>query len=401
MRILLVHNQYQAAGGEDVVFSREVALLREHGHEVTQYVVNNDDINNTSMVRLAINTIWSHRSYQEIRQLVRQTQAQVVHFHNTFPLISPAGYFAARAEGGVVVQTLHNWRLVCPGAMLFRDQKVCEDCIGKSLPWQGVAHGCYRQSRTATAVVTAMLWFHRVLGTWSRKVDVFIALSQFARDTFIKGGIDADKIVVKQHFVNSQPEQDSETPKEDYALFIGRLSYEKGIDTLLSAWRRVGERIPLRIVGDGPLADRVADDAKLVPGIEQRLVGVVHGGGNNPDLHALIKRAKFLILPSAWHEAFGLPVIEAFSFGTPVIGSKIGAIAELIDDGRTGLLFDPGDPDDLVARVEWALTHQKQLTKMGRMAREEYMLNYSAEKNYNLLIDIYEAAIKRSKNTKN
>ncbi|MEE9290174.1 MAG: glycosyltransferase family 4 protein [Alphaproteobacteria bacterium] len=384
MRILLVHNQYQQPGGEDVVFALEAALLRERGQEVLEYVVRNEAISRISMPGTAINAIWSRRSYQEIRKMTRRVRPQLVHFHNTLPLVSPAGYYAARAEGAAVVQTLHNYRLLCPSATCFRNGKVCEDCLGKSLPWPGVVHGCYRQSRAATGVVAAMLGVHRALGTWSKAVDVYIALTRFARRKFIQGGLPADRIAVKPNFVSdSAVKRESGAVRREGALFVGRLSAEKGIGTLLQAWRDMA--VHLRIVGDGPLADSIRRcDDQAVKGL---------GRKTRPEVTKEMRRAAFLVMPSEWYETFGLTIVEAFAQGLPVIASRLGAMAEIIEDRVTGLHFTPGDAEDLAAKVRWAAEHPDEMRRMGANARRAYEQKYTPEANYRQLMAIYQEAM--------
>ena len=189
MKILVVHNYYKQPGGEDQCVAAEVALLKAHGHEVIPYSVRNDSIDTLGRLTVASRTIWSRSAYREVRQLIRTHRPQIAHFNNTFPLISPAAYYAARAEGVRVVQTLHNFRLLCPNALFFRNGRVCEDCLGRSFPWPGIAHKCYRGSRMASAAAAAMVAVHRVLGTWREAVDVYVALTEFSRQKFIAGGL--------------------------------------------------------------------------------------------------------------------------------------------------------------------------------------------------------------------
>src|SRR5436190_17345829 len=197
MKVLVAHNYYQQAGGEDQCFAAEVDLLRANGQEVIEYRADNHAIDGMSRLSVAARTIWNRKTYREVRALIRDHRPQVAHFHNTFPLISPAAYYAARAERVGVIQTLHNFRLLCPNALFFRDGRVCEDCLGKSVPWPGVVHKCYRDSRSASAAVTTLLTVHRVLGTWHQAVDTYIALTETSRRKFVEGGLPVDKVVVK------------------------------------------------------------------------------------------------------------------------------------------------------------------------------------------------------------
>src|SRR5215218_8642966 len=266
MKVLAVHNSYQQPGGEDQVFLAETALLEAYGHRMVRYTTHNDQIAEMNHMALAVNTVWNSSTYQELRTLIHREQPDVAHFHNTFPLISPAGYYAAKAEGLPVIQTLHNYRLFCTNSVFFRDGHVCEDCVGKTPPWPGVLHSCYRGSRTTSGTVATMLTAHRTLRTWTKTVDTYIALTEFAREKAIQGGLPAGTLMVKPHFVHPDPGLDK--GGGGYALFVGRLSPEKGTKTLLSAWRQLRGELPLKIVGDGPLAPETAEAARRVPGVK-------------------------------------------------------------------------------------------------------------------------------------
>jgi glycosyltransferase involved in cell wall biosynthesis len=389
MNIFAIHNWYRQRGGEEEAVDLEVAFLREHGHLVVPLTADNRAIPVQRAWLVALQAVWAPEAYRRVRAKLQETRFDVVHIHNFFPLFSPAIHFAAGTEGVAVVQTLHNYRLLCPNAVFFRDGHACEDCLGKLVPWPGVLHCCYRGSRAATGAVAAMLVVHRLLRTWERTVDIFIALTEFARQKFIQGGLPADRIVVKPNFVDPDP---GPGPHDGgYALFVGRLSPEKGVRTLLAAWERLGPGIPLKIAGDGPLAREVARACERHPLIEWL------GAQPLERVYALMGAAALVIAPSEWYETFGRVVVEAYAKGTPVIASDLGALAELVEDGRTGLRFRPGDPEDLAAKVEWAWTHPRELAAMGREARREYELKYTAERNYELLMEIYRLAIERAR----
>jgi glycosyltransferase involved in cell wall biosynthesis len=385
---MVVHNRYQEAGGEDRVFLTETALLEAHGHRVLRYSVHNDQVADMNRLILAGKALWNSSTYRELRALICRERPDVVHFHNTFPLISPAGYYAARAEGVPVIQTLHNYRLLCPDALFFRSGRVCEDCMGKVIPWPAVVHGCYRGSRAASGVVTAMLTLHRALRTWTEMVDVYVTLTDFARRRFIEGGLPAGKIVTKPNFV--YPDPGPGEGRGGYALFVGRLSPEKGVGTLLTAWERLGMRIPLRIVGDGPLKGQVirtADEDSRVEWLGYRPTA---------EVHALLKDAGVVVLPSLT-EGAPLSVLEAMAAGTPVIAADIGAMAEFVEHGRTGLRFRPGDPEDLAGQVEWLLLRPEEHARMRRKARSNFEAKYTAERNYEMLMESYQTALERKK----
>jgi glycosyltransferase involved in cell wall biosynthesis len=386
MKVLLSHNLYQQPGGEDQVFESEGALLEQFGHRVVRHTSHNDELEGMSPPALAAATLWNRAKYRELRALVRRERPDVVHFHNTFPLVSPAAYHAARAEGVPVVQTLHNYRLICPGATLMREGRTCEDCVGRAAPWRGVARACYRGSRAASGAAALMLTAHRAMRTWARAVNVYVALTEFARGKFVAGGLPARKIVVKSNFVEAGVVPGG--GRGDFALFVGRLSPEKGVGTLLRAWRSLPD-VPLKVVGDGPLLDEVRAVARERPG------GVnVEALGRLPrrEVFGLMRRARFLVFPSEWYEGFPLTIAEAFACGTPVVASRLGAMAEIVEDGRTGLLFSPGDSEDLAAKARRAWEHEAEAEEMRRGARREYEEKYTAERNYHALMGIYERA---------
>lgn len=389
MKILLVHNRYQQPGGEDIVFDQERALLSRAGHEVVLYQRSNlelDDALLTERIALVKNIVFATKTHEEFSRLLAREKPQLVHIHNTFVMVSPSVYLASEAAGIPVVQTLHNYRLICPAANLFRDGHICEECVDHTL-WRGVRHGCYRDSRTATASVAAMLLIHRRRHTWDEKVQGYIALTEFARNRFEYGGLPADRLFVKPNFVYPDPEP-SFSP-ETYGVFVGRLADEKRVSTLLDAWSRLKSPIPLLIIGDGP--ERKKLEAQVVQ-LGLRNVSLL-GRLTREESLAKVKRAFALILPSECYENFPLTIAEAFACGTPVICSRLGAMQEIVDDGRTGLQFTPGDADDIASKVEWAWAHPDRMNAMRYEARSEYESKYTAERNYELLTNVYQRVL--------
>ena len=383
MRILFVHNRYLIRGGEGVSAEAEMRLLGAMGHEVDSHEETNARVADLSRVRAAARTVWSAETYGVLRRRLRAGHYDVVHVQNFFPLISPAAHHAAKTEGVPVVQSVRNYRLICPAATLFRDGGACEDCLGRVAPWPGVLHGCYRESRSASAAVAAMITAHRMVRTWQRKVDVFVALSRFTRDKLIEGGLPADRIAIKPNFVDD--DRGRASGRGDYALYVGRLAPEKGLATLLQAWQRLKPPFPLKIVGTGPIESDVEDAAALSPWIE------CLGRLPQEQVRAIMDGARFLICPSEWYEPFGRVVIEAFSRGVPVLAARIGALEELVEHGRTGRLFRAGDPEDLARQAGWLLSHD--LAAMRRAARRQFERHYTAEENYVRLMSIYRRAI--------
>ena len=305
-----------------------------------------------------MNTVWSQHSFKQMKEMIRSIQPDLVHFHNIFPLLSPSVYYACQSANIPVVQTLHNYRMLCPSALLLRNGRPCQDCLEKLLPWPGILHSCYRNSAVATTGVAAMTAIHRLLATWNRKIDYFIALTEFARQKFIEGGLPADKLRVKPNFIH--PDPGSKQGKGAFALFVGRFSPEKGMETMLRAWALV-KNIPLQLAGDGPQRIYIQ---KIM--LDQGLTNIVIKGQMPKDhVLSLIKSAQFLVFPSLWYEGFPLAIAEAFACGLPVIASRLGALAEIIEDGRTGLLFNPGDAEDLAQKVKWAWVNQQKMFEMG------------------------------------
>ncbi|WP_072620619.1 glycosyltransferase [Spirulina major] len=385
MHILSVHNYYQVRGGEDVSSEAEENMLREMNHTVGVYKKHNDEIKNLSGFKISQKTIWSRQSYREIQQYITTHHPDLIHVQNFFPIISPSIYYAAQSLKIPIVQTLRNYRLLCPNGLFFRAGRVCEDCLHKPIPYPGIIHACYRESRLATTVTASMLVAHRALKTWSKQVSIYITLTEFARQKFIEGGFPPDKIVTKPNFVHPDPGVGSGAG--GYALFVGRLSVEKGLDTLLTAWQQLQTPIPLKIVGDGPLAEQVKAIAATNPAVEWL------GRKAMPEVHHLMGEARFLVFPSQWYETFGRVAVEAFAKGTPVIAAKIGAIAELVTHNHTGFHFQPGDPQDLARVVQSVLQQPDKLAAMRHTVRHEYETKYTAPQNYARLMDIYHQVL--------
>jgi glycosyltransferase involved in cell wall biosynthesis len=391
VKVLLVHNTYQQPGGEDVVFEQERRLLADAGHAVITYCRSNWEIERLAPgARLALSyrTIWNEPARREVLALLGRERPDVVHVHNTFVMISPSIFSACQEAGIPVVQSVHNYRLFCPVSTFFREGGVCEACLHQSL-WQGVRHGCYHGSRSATAVVALMLAVNRRRRTWTSKVDRFIALTNFTRRKLVEGGIPEERIVVKPNFIHPDPGEGS--GPRDYALFVGRLSPEKGASILLDAWSRLPEPVPLVVLGGGPEQGDLEERAR------RNHLSTVQFRGQvpRPETIAAIQGARFLVFPSLWYENFPMTIGEAFACGTPVIGSRLGAVEEIVDDGRTGLHFEPGSAGELAGRVAWAWNHPAEMKSMGREARRKFEAKYTAESNYPILVDVYEQAMAR------
>ena len=387
MKILLAHNRYQFVAGEEVVVQAEQELLQANGHEVLLVEVDNEGIvGGWNKAKAAVSAIYSFASKKLLHEEIARFHPDIVHVHNFFPLLSPAVYDACRDAGVMVVQTLHNYRIVCPNAKLFRDGQVCEDCLGKSIPWPGIVHGCYRDSRLQSAVVATMSSLHQLRGTWSTRVDAYIALTHFQKEKMIQAGLPAAKIAVKPNFI-FDPGYPDENASRGYALFVGRFWKEKGITTLIEAYVKNDLHLPLKIVGDGPLREALQ--------IQVQQAGLGHliefmGWQEKANVLSLIRGAQFLIFPSVWYETFGLSVIEAFACSVPVLASRLGCMAEIVQDGVTGLHFEVGNSEDLADKINWAQAHPAAMIKMGQQARKVYETYYTPDTNYQQLIAIYQ-----------
>ncbi|MCA9226279.1 MAG: glycosyltransferase family 4 protein [Planctomycetales bacterium] len=387
MNVLVCHNFYRHAGGEDSVFHEEVRLLESYGHHVVCYTRRNDEFDGQSKLRLSMNAVWNRATANELAELVRRENIQVAHFHNTWPLISAAGYSAVRRAGAAVVQTLHNYRLLCPGGTLCRQGKVCEACVGKVVPWPAMRHGCYRYSRFASTIMASATVTHRMLGTFRRHVDRFIALSEFARDKFQAAGLPRNKLVIKPNFVIPPTNLTTEAGG-NYALFVGRLSPEKGVQPLLAAWRDHAPSLPLKIVGDGPQSELVESEAGRNPRME-------YLGRRAPrEVYELIRGAAVLVVPSVNYEGFPRTIVEAFAVGTPVIASRLGSMIELIEDGCTGAFCEAGNPASLVAAVNRLAADPAKREQMGMAAKDEFQRRYTPERNHAQLLSVYDQAVR-------
>jgi len=374
MRVLMVHCRYLIRGGEDECYEAEQRLLREAGVEVDGFEDDNRRVKQRGGLRTALATVWSATVYREVRARLRAKRYDLVHVHNYFPLISPAVYHAAQAEGCAVVQTLHNYRLSCPSGIFYRDGHVCEDCLGKAVPWPGVLHACYRSSRAGTAAVAAMLAGHRLIGTWRRQVDLYIALNEFMRQKAIAGGIPASKIAIKPNFVSHDPGIGDGAG--GFALFAARLNREKGVPELLRA--TVG--LPRVIVGDGPLRDGVPE-----------AVGFVAPTA----LGAFYERAAVVVCPSR-REGYGVVAREAMAHGRPVVATAVGGLRDAVDERVTGLLVPPGDAVALRGAIEHLLGDAKLRKRLGAAAREKVRAELSWEAATEATIDAYSEVLSRA-----
>lgn len=385
-RVLQVHTRYRQAGGEDQVVEAEKRLLEEAGIQVSQVIFDNADLHESESLvgdlKLGLSAIWSRASERRVSAAILADRPQVMHVHNTFPAASPSVYAAAAAHRIPVIQTLHNYRLVCPAATAFRDGHACTDCVGRSIAWPGVVHACVRGSRAQSAVVAATLAVHRARGTFTRDIRGYVALTSFQRNLMIDGGLPAKRIRVIPNFLEPDPGIGGESRAG--ALFVGRLTREKGVAVLLDA--AAMEPGVVRVIGVGPLASPVeqADAAGHI---------VYLGSLVRSSVIDEVQRATALVLPSVWFEGFPLVVLEAFATGTPVIASRIGSLAELVEDGVTGLLAEPHNAGDLADRIRWAGEHPSEMRAMGANARERYEGQFRGAGHLAALLETYRSAV--------
>jgi glycosyltransferase involved in cell wall biosynthesis len=387
-KILLVHNEYHYRGGETSYVQAQKNLLLARGHEVYLLEKHNDQINQQSLKDLlywGINSVWSAPAQAEMRSHIRNISPQIVHVHNFFPLWSPAIHQAIKQQGIPTVQHLHNYRLGCLNACLFRNAQVCELCVGKN-PWRGLFYRCYRNSLPASLAVWLMLTFNRWRKTWHRDVDLFLVPSLFTFHKLVEIGLPADKMRLLPNFIPKPQIQATAPPKEPSFLFVGRLSAEKGVMNLLEIWRRLNEPSwQLTLVGEGELLPTV----RLY--IAEHQLGNIKllGRQNQQVVQEEIAKASAIILPSIFYETFGLAVAEAFALGRPALVSNHGALAEVVKDGETGFCLPYDQLDLWVERIRWCGDNLSKLAVMGNAAKAFYSQNFTPEVHYSQLISIY------------
>jgi glycosyltransferase involved in cell wall biosynthesis len=386
MYILTIHNKYKIRGGEDESRESEDSLLLARGHEVRQIVLDNSVIQVGDGLRVGIKALWNQSLYKRVQSEIKTRRPDVVDVHNFFPLVTPSVYYAARSLGVPVVQTLHNYRLLCPGATFYRNGKVCEDCTRWPVPLPGLIHRCYHQSVTHTGGVALMTTAHQLIGTWKRKVSLYITVSEFEKAKFVENGFPASRIFVKPNFV---PEPGTPVYGGNGFLFVGRLAVEKGVATLLKAMTLTALPFRLTIVGEGALSA----DVKAAATRDSRIQYL--GRLPQMDVRELMRQASCLVFPSEWYETFGRVAAEAFACGTPAIAANIGAVAEVVEAGVSGFHFRAGDAEDLARLMNHVHIKPEAAAALGKTARAEFEQRYTAERNYDMLIEAYQTAIER------
>lgn len=389
MNILLSHCHYRssAPSGEDAVYRNERALLEQHGHTVTLLERFNDDIDDSTLmskISIARETAWSQSSYDAVAKLIRKSKPDVAHFHNTFPQLSPSVYSACQDNGVPVVQSLHNYRLVCANGLLLRNGKPCEDCLTGGVI-NALKHRCYRHSLPATSALVWMQVSNRNRGTYAEKVNRYIVPARFPIPRLVKGGLPEYRLAVKPNFLPEPPAYSGE--RENYAIFVGRLTAEKGVHTLIEAWKKIPD-ITLKILGDGEMRP-VLEQIVREHGLNVEFFGYL----GRTEVLQMVARAAFQILPSECYEGFPMALLEAYASGTPVLVSRLGSLDELVVEGNTGHKFEAGNPDALAQMALQMMADKAQLSCLGGRAREEFEQHYTADRNYEQLMNIYREAI--------
>lgn len=380
-KVLIVHNYYQIPGGEDTVVANEKKMLEDHGHEVVLYTRHNSELKTLSKLQkilLPISTVFNFQTYREVKKIIKEQKIEIVHVHNTLNLVSPSVYYAAFACHVPVVQTVHNFRLLCPGATFFRDGHVCEDCLSNGMVC-AVKHKCYRGSTVQTLACVLSTWFHRMIGTYG-KLN-YICLTEFNKEKILNlKQIKAEKVFVKPNFVEEADEIVPYAKRENRFIYVGRLEEIKGIDVLLKAWKLLGEEAPeLLICGKGPLEDWAKKYIEENGLSKIKLLGFVE----NKQVRKLIGESKALILPTQVYEGFPMTIAESFACGTPVIGSDLGNTGSLIENGRNGWKFQSKSAEELAESV-------KKIERFSLGLEKEMIQKYTACNNYEQLRNIYE-----------
>lgn len=387
MKILLAHNYYGSAApsGENQVFEAERELLLSRGHEVMEFTRHSNTLRAKGAIGKLIGgalTPWNIQSYWAIQTAVKKFRPNVVHVHNSFPTLSPAIFHAIGTRARRVL-TLHNYRLFCPAAIPMRKGNICTECLDRHSVWPAIQYGCYRNSRLATLPLAASVALHRGLGTWTRQVDAFIALTEFQRERMVNAGLPAHKVFVKPNFYPGNPPVVPWAKRSATVVFVGRLQAEKGVATLIKAWALWGPTTPeLRIIGDGELRN---DLENLAQGLPIHFLGQL----SSQQAQQEIAQSKLLVLPSECFEGFPMVVREAFAFGTPAAVSNLGPLPSIVKHGQTGVNFEPGNPESLLQVVRTAWLSPVLLEKLAHNARKAFEANYTEESNYHLLMNIY------------
>jgi len=378
-----------------MVVRSEATLLSQEGHEVDVFSRTNDEIKHTGLKGKlvgALCTPWNPVMSRALRARVEEFRPGVVHVHNTFPLLSPA-IFHAIGNLAARILTLHNYRLFCPAAIPMRDGRVCTDCMDRRSPIPSLFHGCYRDSRLATLPLALSVGLHRAIGTWTKQVDAFICLTEFQRQLMVAAGLPIEKVHVKPNFYPGNPSVRPWIERKPHIVYVGRLTAEKGVVTLVKAWQKWGSSAPeLHVIGSGELRTELE---RMAEGLPVRFWGQL----TPHEVHERVSNAQLLVLPSECFETFGLTVVEAFAHGTPAAVSRIGPLPTIVTHRETGIVFDPANVQSLLEEVQSAWIEPGLMQELGCRARAEFESKYTEDKNYTMLMEIYRQAIEVSRKT--
>ena len=387
MKIVLVHNAYKNQGGEDYVVEQESKLLERNGHNVVKYIVSNDQISGFfSKVLVTLNLCYCKKSRDALFQFLVREKPNIVHVHNFFPLLTPSIFDACKDLDIPVVMTLHNFRLICPSALLFHSNQIYEKSVHYG-PMSTVIDRVYKNSYIGTFAIARMINRHKVLNTWSDKIDKIICLTNFQKLKFQEAGFDTSNFVIKPNFKFSQSHSGT-PPRQNKALFVGRLSEEKGIRLLLNVFAELN--IELEIAGSGPLEYLMRDLPTNITFL---------GHIDSEQVSSKMFSSKCLVLPSLWYEAFPLVVVEALSHGLPIICSDIGSMKELVRHNVTGLHFSSGNKASLMLMIEKFFADEALFDIFSQNAIDEFNSSYSDSSNYRELFGIYQDVIRCRQNS--
>lgn len=382
--VLMVHNYYKISGGEDTVFANEKKMLEDRGHKVITYTRNNKEIDGFGFLKklfLPFASIFNFKTYRDIKRIIKKEKIDIVHVHNTLSLVSPSVYYATKKKKVPVVQTIHNFRLLCPAATFYRNGKICEDCVSKGFKC-AVKNKCYRNSKLQTLTVVWIQRIHRLFKIY-KKIN-YICLTDFNKEKLLQHGqIKEKQVFVKPNFCKVNNTVIPYNEREDYYVFVGRLEEIKGVKFLIECFhdnRLRNER--LLLLGSGPLLQECKDYL-----ITKNIGNItVLGQVSHENAVQIISKAKALILPTQVYEGFPMTIVEAFSVGTPVIGPDMGNVGNLIKYGVNGWKYKANDESDFINTI---LSFEKNVIETTKLCVDEF----SEEKNYIMLSNIYEEIV--------
>jgi glycosyltransferase involved in cell wall biosynthesis len=389
MKILMLHNAYKIRGGEDISTKNEFEMLKEAGHDVELVIFDNSDINGFfKTIKTAAQSIWNHKIYKWIRKEIRDKKYDIVHIQNNFPLISPSVYLACNKENVPVIQSIRNYRLICPSANLYRNGSLCTDCVNKKIKYPAIIHKCYKDSYLASAAVSLTFSIHAILGTWNKQVTKFITVSSFVKDKLVIGGVDSSKIVVKPNFLSPiNSDFRIKVLERKYILYVGRISNDKGIGFLDRFLEKYDLGVDILAIGEGEHSS-----------YSNRINFL--GKKSLVEIYSYMQQAECVLIPGEWPEPFGRVAVEAMANSTPIIASRTGGLTELVFDGINGFTFDSGNMEQLHSLIIKILAEGELSEGLGLNGLNIFNDKYGSQKNYQVLMNTYLEAIEDLKNAK-